>query len=147
MRRGGDDKPGLPFAHTPTGSAAPWKGHVAVVGAGPAGLVTALHFVRLGFRVTVLERRAEPSEAERATVHTYPMVVSPRAVAAIRAAGAELPMLDPSGYFHGSKSAADGRMLFSMAPEGDEPEKATRQQSFLVDQVGLCRQVRRLARA
>jgi kynurenine 3-monooxygenase len=120
---------------------------VLVAGAGPAGLTAALHFARRGFRVTVAERRPEPSEADRTTVHTYPMAVNPRAVAAIRAAGAELPLLDPAAHYLGSASAADGRVLFSSAPDaGASEEEARMQRAFLVDQVGLCREVGGAAR-
>ncbi len=111
--------------------------------------MAALHAAKQGYRVTVTERRVTPSSsaADRRTVHTYPMAVSPRAVAAIEAAGAKVPMLAPAGFYHGSVSAADGQLLFNMAPEGEDPDRARGKQSFLVDQVGLCRQVRGRGRA
>jgi putative polyketide hydroxylase len=41
--------------------------HVLVVGAGPAGLVTAITLARLGVSVLIVERRAELSPFPRAT--------------------------------------------------------------------------------
>lgn len=126
----------------PQGGSAPSKGRVLIVGAGPAGLVAAMHIANRGFQVSVYDRRQDPSESSRATAHTYPMAVSPRAVTCIEAAGAKLPMLDPGSYYYGSVSALDGRVLFSMAPEeGQGPEAAKAQQCYLVDQVGLCQQL------
>ncbi|GBF90974.1 hypothetical protein Rsub_03829 [Raphidocelis subcapitata] len=137
-----------------------FKGHVLVVGAGPAGLVTALNFAKRGYQVSVLERRAAPGTGgasangngngngggEARAAHPYPMAVSPRAVAAIDETGAAPPMLAPAAYYQGSVSAVDGRLLFDQTPEAADPVAARAQQSFLIDQAGLCRQLAAEAR-
>src|SRR4051794_8547559 len=61
---------------------------VVVVGAGPAGLTAAIAVARLGVRVLVAERRAEPSDLPRATV------VSTRSMEILRSWGLAAAALD-----------------------------------------------------
>ncbi|KXZ53451.1 hypothetical protein GPECTOR_7g1350 [Gonium pectorale] len=59
-----------------------------VVGAGPAGILASVYLTQLGFdEVVVYERREEPGEEQRGSQHSYPMVLSSRAMMAFADAG------------------------------------------------------------
>jgi glycine/D-amino acid oxidase-like deaminating enzyme len=52
-------------------SSAPARGHVVVVGAGPAGVAAALHLAAAGYSIDVLERRGHPKHATADMKRTY----------------------------------------------------------------------------
>lgn len=51
---------------------------MVVVGAGPAGTVTAMLLAKRGYTVEVFERRGRPSRALAATLHSYILALTPR---------------------------------------------------------------------
>ncbi len=73
-------------------AADPDGGHVAVIGAGPAGLGCAVELTRLGHRVTVYERGEDPGGVLRSGIPPYrlPRDVVDADLARVRAAGVEL---------------------------------------------------------
>ncbi|BDA50935.1 Kynurenine 3-monooxygenase [Coccomyxa sp. Obi] len=62
---------------------------IVVVGAGPAGSVTAMLLAKRGYTVDVYERRARPSREQAATLHSYILALTPRGLKAIEETGAD----------------------------------------------------------
>lgn len=49
-----------------------------LVGAGPAGSMTAMLLAKRGYTVGVYERRGRPSQEQAATLHSYILALTPR---------------------------------------------------------------------
>ena len=132
------DAPSSETPSAPTSRASPRASppRAVVVGAGPAGALSALYLANLGWRVRVFERRARPErpspaanppardgEGEGASrpiaadsaadVLSYNVVLSPRGLAALDAAGVALPD-DAAVRLRGNaRHARDGTLAVS----------------------------------
>ena len=65
------------------------RGQAVVVGAGPAGIVSAMFLARQRFKVEVVERRGDPTarEAAEANKRTFVMALMPRGIRPLRDVG------------------------------------------------------------
>mmetsp|Transcript_13708 Transcript_13708/g.29448 ORF Transcript_13708/g.29448 Transcript_13708/m.29448 type:complete len:647 (+) Transcript_13708:128-2068(+) len=65
----------------------PHKGLIVVIGAGPAGLVTAATFAQRGYSVDVYEKRPTPPDPSKEHHHSFTIVLNPKGLNAIRSTG------------------------------------------------------------
>ena len=108
---------------------------VAIVGAGPVGLVTALALARLGVRSVVIEAEAQVSEGSRASVLTR------RSMEILQSVGAVAPFIATGLPLKSGRSFFRGHEVYRMEmPHDDDdrfwPGTNTRQQlieQYLVD--------------
>ncbi|KAK9868057.1 hypothetical protein WJX84_006721 [Apatococcus fuscideae] len=69
-----------------------------VIGAGPAGSVSAANLARRGYHVDVFERRSQPTEAQAASNRSYPMLISERSLQALERAGLRPKFLEGTPF-------------------------------------------------
>ncbi|KAK9841616.1 hypothetical protein WJX74_008736 [Apatococcus lobatus] len=69
-----------------------------VIGAGPAGSVSAANLARRGYQVDVFERRSQPTEAQAASNRSYPMLLSERSLRALDRAGLRPKFLEGTPF-------------------------------------------------
>ena len=75
-------------------SSASSRGHVVVVGAGPAGVTAAMHLAGAGYSVDVLERRGHPGHAVADMKRTYLIGLGIR----LGAVGVDFTLPKPSAW-------------------------------------------------
>ncbi|KAK9838849.1 hypothetical protein WJX74_004553 [Apatococcus lobatus] len=86
-----------------------------VIGAGPAGSVSAAFLARRGFQVDVFERRPQPTEEQAASYRSYPMLLSMRSLQSIDCAGLHPAFLDAT-CFKGRIAVPSGStMMYSQS--------------------------------
>eukprot|EP00798_Chlamydomonas_sp_ICE-L_P006130 gene6130-2735_t len=77
---------------------ATFKGHAVVVGAGPAGCLSAMHLAKRGYRVDVFEKRSKEMldpTVEKNGTRTYKMSLNSRSIHALENVGAKIPSFGP----------------------------------------------------
>lgn len=129
-----------PFRRPPEMDGAEIEHAVAIVGAGPVGLVTALALARLGVRSVLVEAEAQVSEGSRAIVLTR------RSMEIIQSVGAIEPFVATGLPWKSGRSFFRGHEVYRMEmPHDDDdrfwPGTNTQQQlieQYLVDAAEAC---------
>ena len=81
-------------------------GKVTVVGGGLAGGLISIMLARSGWRVTLLERRADPRETRLRSTRTINLALSTRGRTALASVGLEDRVLSKSVAMHGDRCTA-----------------------------------------
>ncbi len=107
----------FPFVHPPELRGEAVRHRVAIVGAGPVGLVTALQLARLGVASVVLESERQVSEGSRAIVFTR------RSLEILQQVGVASRMLEAGLPWRFGSSFYRGQCVFRMEAPHDADDR------------------------